>query len=260
MFERLGRTTVANGPVGPAVRVAQITEVADAASVLVKGSFGKGLVDLDHFEGESGGRSDWVGKHTSLAEAAEGEDFSLEIRTDAGFFTEGKRCADLNSSGTQALSLREFTRTAVRTGQPKGQTQGSDFFQLGDVARAIQGFTGGGELKGTPRRSIVSAGSRTFDNESVDAAVGFPGESHSQGRGRNNADELGPLQWRHNPAAKAARVESREVFLAGESALDVDAELGWFASGQEVDYAWNGTGNAGAHQDIVHIGKHCAED
>ena len=149
-----------------------------------------------------------------MAQSAETESLSFEIRPNAGFFTEGKWCADLNSCGTETQSLGELAGTAIGTRQPEGKPKGPNLLQVGHVALTVKGFAGGGKLQASPRGGVVAAGSRAFNNEAIDVSAGFFGQRHGKGCRSNDAEELWPVERRHYPAAKTLRIESGEVFLA----------------------------------------------
>ena len=106
--------------------------------------------ELGHFKRKPGGRSDRIGKDTRLAKAAIVDGLAFDFGADAGLFTEGKRCADLDACRAEPAGFSQLAGTTVAASQPEGQSERTDFAQLGNIARAVEGFAFWRELKGAP--------------------------------------------------------------------------------------------------------------
>ena len=184
----------------------------------------------------------------------------FDVGPNAGFLAERKRRADLDAGRAETQRFGQLADGAVRTREPEGQFQFTDFFQLHHVARAVNGFALGVQLHRPARRRVVTTGGFALDDEAVDLAAGFARERHGQrGRG-DDAEEIRTFQRRGLATAKCRRVKGGMKFLAGQRAFDVNFQLDGFAARQPVQHTGDGAGNARAHQHIIHARKHRAEN
>jgi hypothetical protein len=143
VFEGLGGATVANGAIRFAVKMPQITKVANATAALVVGGVGESVLELGHFEGEASGRGRRVGEDASLGGATQGDGLLFEFVQDARFIAECEGSADLNTRSAQLESIGEFAGMAITASKPEGQAESADFLQLRNITRAVEGLSNG---------------------------------------------------------------------------------------------------------------------
>jgi len=96
---------------------------------------------------------------------------------------------------------------AIRTSQPEGPAQRADFFEVNDIARAIDWFADGVELHRARAAGRCVASGVAFNDEAVHVSAGLSGQSHGKGHRGDNAQELRAFQNGRLAVEKGARVE-----------------------------------------------------
>ncbi len=71
----------------------------------------------------------------------------------------------------------DLPRLAVPAGQPEGEADLDEHFEIRNVTISIDRFTGVADLDLASRRGIVSAGGRSFDDETINLSAGFANQS-----------------------------------------------------------------------------------
>ena len=108
-----------------------------------------------------------------------------------GLVAERERGSDLDSGATRFEDLLQSLGRGGTAGHPERESQLPDLFEIDHVLLAVDRFVTLVDLERAAWRRIVAAGGRTFDDESVDLAVGPPKHGHREDVGRDDREESG---------------------------------------------------------------------
>ena len=149
----LGRAAVAEAAVLDAVGGAEVAEVADALARLVDGRrWARVPAELDHLEGEAGGRGAQVGEDVDRARSRDWrQDALLEVGGDAGLVAVGEEGADLDAGGAGVERLAELLGRAGAAGEPEGEAELAHLVEVDHVALAVDRLAALVRARSSPR-------------------------------------------------------------------------------------------------------------
>lgn len=176
---------------------------------------------------------------------------------ESAFAAESEGGADLHAGRAGGFRGAQRVRRGLRTGEPEREAERANGREVRRVARAVDWFAPLVELlPAAARRGVVAAGSRAFDDETVDLAAGFAGERERERRGGNDREKSRACERSLFVGQHGGGIELHA--LLGRGAFDRDAQLRFLARRKAVEDAGNRLRNARAHQHVVDPGQHRA--
>jgi hypothetical protein len=200
-----------------------------------------------------------VGSHVAGPGAHLRKQRGLDRLGQAGLGAQGERRADLYACGPTRTGPRQSLGRSVAAGEPERQAQPGNGGRVDGVAGTVERLASVVQAELAPRRSIVSAGRRPFDDEPIGTGGGLASQRVGEGGGRHDRQEAGSAQGRQRCAVVVSPelpwVEGHVREIARMIAYDGDAQRDRLMGGQRVEQRRDVAGDAGAHRDVVHPGE-----
>src|SRR5690606_21853303 len=137
----LGGASVAEPAALDPVRRAEVTEVTDSLPGEVHFFVRNRSRQLDDLEREACGGGSRVGEHVDGTGGGLSQDFTLEIRSDAGLTGIGEEGSHLDAGGAALERLHQLVGRTSASSEPEGKTELAELLEVHLVALGIDRLT-----------------------------------------------------------------------------------------------------------------------
>ncbi len=161
-------------------------------------------------------------------------------------------------AGSCRRRVPQASRAPSAARQPEGEAELRELRQVHDVALSVNRLAAFIEAGRAPGGSVVTAGRRAFDDETVDAAAGLAGEHGGEGVACNDGEELRTPDRRRRGGPQRVWIEGKMLFPPRGQPFHVEPERGWQVLGEAIERRRDITRDACTHQDDVDAGQHGA--